>query len=125
MIEVMVVDDSPSIRASVSSILKGAGHHVVEADCGEKALALLTKDGTKPDLFIVDLNMPGIDGIEVIRRVRGLPGHRFTPALMLTTEGAGEKRQEAKAAGASGWLVKPIGPADLLRVVKQVCPKAG
>lgn len=125
MIEVMVVDDSPSIRASVSMILKGAGHQVVEADCGEKALTLLTKEGARPDLFIVDLNMPGIDGIEVIRRVRALAGHRFTPALMLTTESSGEKRQEAKAAGASGWLVKPIAPADLLRVVKQVCPKAG
>jgi two-component system, chemotaxis family, chemotaxis protein CheY len=87
-------------------------------------LDLLAK-GAKPDLFMLDLNMPGMSGIELLKHIRALAPHRFTPALMLTTETGAGRRAEAKAAGASGWLVKPIAPPDLLRVVKQVCAKAG
>jgi two-component system chemotaxis response regulator CheY len=124
MLDVMIVDDSPAIRASVALILKAASVNAVEANSAEDALEKLKGGAVKPGLFIVDLNMPGMDGISFIKRVRTMPNLRFTPILMLTTESQQAKRQEAKAAGATGWLVKPISPADLMRTVKQVCPNA-
>jgi two-component system, chemotaxis family, chemotaxis protein CheY len=124
MLEVLIVDDSPAIRASVALILKAANITAVEASSAEDALAKLKAGGVKPGLCIVDLNMPGMDGISLIKQIRTMPNTRFTPILMLTTESQQTKRQEAKAAGATGWLVKPISPADLMRTVKQVCPNA-
>lgn len=124
MLEVLIVDDSPAIRASVALILKAANINAVEASSAEDALAKLKAGAVKPGLCIVDLNMPGMDGISLIKQIRSMPNTRFTPILMLTTESQQTKRQEAKAAGATGWLVKPISPADLMRTVKQVCPNA-
>jgi two-component system chemotaxis response regulator CheY len=124
MLDVMIVDDSPAIRASVALILKAASVNAVEANSAEDALEKLKGGAVKPGLLIVDLNMPGMDGISFIKRVRTMPNLRFTPILMLTTESQQSKRLEAKAAGATGWLVKPISPADLMRTVKQVCPSA-
>jgi two-component system chemotaxis response regulator CheY len=124
MLDVLIVDDSPAIRASVALILKAGQINAVEASSAEDALEKLKNVSFKPGLFIVDLNMPGMDGISLIKKIRTLPNLRFTPILMLTTESQQTKRQEAKAAGATGWLVKPISPADLMRTVKQVCPNA-
>lgn len=125
MLRVLVVDDSSAMRFSVALILKEAGFEVFDAESAERALTVLDgMAGAKPDLFVFDLNLPGMDGIALTRAVRARPNHRFTPLLLLTKETAQARREEAKLAGASGWLVKPVGPADLLRVVRQVCPQA-
>jgi len=125
MLRVVVVDDSSAMRISVGLMLKELGFEVFEAASAEAALAVLDAiEGPKPDLFVLDLNMPGMDGIALTRHVRARAEHRFTPVLLLTKETAQARRDEARTAGASGWLVKPVTPADLLRVVRQVCPKA-
>ncbi len=120
MKRIFLVDDSATILMSLEGILKKAGFEVDKAGNGQQALDSLRQG--KPDLMITDLNMPGMDGISLIREVRKLPGMRFMPILMLTTESQQSKRQEAKAAGATGWLVKPVQPDDLLRVIRQVLP---
>ena len=106
---------------SLSEILQKAGFNVETAADGASALSQL-KNGLKPDLIITDQNMPGLTGIELIRETRKLAAFRFTPILMLTTESQQAKRQEGKAAGATGWLVKPVAGKDLLGVIKQVLP---
>ncbi|WP_025323811.1 response regulator [Deferrisoma camini] len=120
---ILLVDDSSTLRMSMTSILSKAGYQAEEAPSAEHALDKL-KSGLKPNLIITDLNMPGMDGIGLIREARKLPGLRFTPILMLTTESQQAKRQEARAAGATGWLVKPVAAEDLLKVIKQVVPGA-
>ena len=124
MLEVFVVDDSPAIRSSVSLILKSEGMKASEAVSAEDALEKLKAGSVKPNLFIVDLNMPGMNGIDLIKQIRTMALFRFVPILMMTTESQQAKRAEAKTAGATGWLVKPVPPADLIKVVKQVCPSA-
>lgn len=124
MLTVFVVDDSPAIRASVAMALKSANHTPVEFPTADDALERLKRGDIKPGLIIVDLTMPGMDGITFIKHARALPIGRFVPILVLTTESLQTKRQEARSAGATGWLVKPVSPADLLRTVGQVCPKA-
>ncbi len=119
---VMLVDDSATILMSMEAILSQAGLKVVTANNGEAALRLLQKG--KPDLIITDLNMPGMDGITLIKHIRKMPGMRFLPILMLTTESQQSKRQEAKAAGATGWIVKPADPDKLIAVIKKVVPGA-
>jgi len=118
---IMVVDDSATMVMSLKNNLEIAGFAVETADDGVKALAKL-KTGLKPDLIITDINMPNMGGMELIRNVRALPNLRFTPILTLTSESQAEKRDEGKKLGATGWLVKPIGGADLLKVVRQVLP---
>lgn len=120
---VMIVDDSPTILMSMESILSRAGYGIVKAASGEDAVRTL-QGGARPNLVITDLNMASMNGIELIRAMRQLPATRFTPILMLTTESAMEKRQEARSAGATGWIVKPVQPTDLLAVVKQMVPGA-
>jgi two-component system chemotaxis response regulator CheY len=120
---IMIVDDSATMVMSVKSNLEIAGFKVETAEDGVKALAKLTA-GTKPDLIITDINMPNMGGMDLIKNVRALPGFRFTPILTLTTESQAEKRDEGKKLGATGWLVKPVGGADLLKVIKQVLPGA-
>jgi two-component system chemotaxis response regulator CheY len=120
---ILIVDDSATMVMSVKSNLEHAGFAVTTANDGLQALSKL-KSGVKPDLIITDINMPNMGGIELIRQVRALPGFRFTPILTLTTESHAEKRGEGKRVGATGWLVKPVGGADLLKVVRQVLPGA-
>ncbi|WP_006786277.1 response regulator [Thiorhodospira sibirica] len=120
---ILLVDDSTTIILSVSEIITKAGYKVAKACHGVDALGQI-KSGVKPDLIITDLNMPQMNGIEFIREVRKLPGFRFTPILMLTTESQQAKRMEGKEAGATGWLVKPISGPDLLKTIKQVLPGA-
>jgi two-component system chemotaxis response regulator CheY len=117
---VMAVDDSPTVRQVLQMTLEGAGYEVVDAVDGKDALAKLT--GSQIDMLVTDLNMPNMDGIELIRNVRQSPGNRFLPIIMLTTESQPEKKLEGKAAGASGWIVKPFKPEQLLAVVRMICP---
>ncbi|MCB1787797.1 MAG: response regulator [Chromatiaceae bacterium] len=115
---ILAVDDSASMRQMVSFTLKGAGFDVVEAADGVQALNIAR---TRPvNLVITDVNMPNMDGISLIRELRALPSYKFTPLLMLTTESSPEKKQEGKAAGATGWIVKPFNPEQLLSTVKKV-----
>ena len=116
---IFLVDDSATILLSVSSILTKAGFAVEKAANGEEALQKL-HSGVKIDLLITDLNMPGMNGIELIRKVRALAPYRFVPILFLTTESQQNRKMEAKAAGASGWIVKPATADDLLNTIKLV-----
>ncbi|HLF97980.1 MAG TPA: response regulator [Methylococcaceae bacterium] len=115
---VLTVDDSPSIRQMVSFTLKSAGYEVVEASDGQDGL---DKARNKPmDLILTDQNMPRMDGVTLIKTLRGMPSYKSTPILMLTTESGDAMKQQGKAAGATGWLVKPFDPQKLLEVVKKV-----
>jgi len=115
---ILAVDDSASMRQMVSFTLKGAGYEVVEAADGVEALDIAKKRPV--NLVLTDVNMPNMDGISLIRELRDLPDYKFTPLLMLTTESGPEKKQEGKAAGATGWIVKPFNPEQLLGTVKKV-----
>lgn len=121
MKSVFLVDDSATMLMSVKSTLEMNGFKVDTAGDGEAALNKL-KAGLKPDLIITDINMPKLDGIGLIKEARKLL--RFTPILALTTESQQAKRDEAKKSGATGWLVKPLGGSDLLKVIKQILPGA-
>jgi len=114
---VLVVDDSASMRQLVSFALKSAGYEVSAAVHGKDALD--KANGIKVDMVITDLNMPEMDGIELIKQLRAKPATKFTPIVMLTTESQETKKQQGKQAGASGWLVKPFKPEELLDVVKK------
>ena len=115
---IMTADDSASIRQMVSFTLKQAGYEVVEAVDGQDALNKLNADSV--NMLITDLNMPNMDGIELIRQSRTNPQYKFMPIIMLTTESQDSKKQEGKKAGATGWIVKPFKPEQLLAVVKKV-----
>ena len=104
----------------VNLTLAEAGYQVVEATDG--ADALRKSSAQKVDLFITDLNMPNMDGIQLARQLRAAAAYRFTPIVLLTTESQKEKKMEGKAAGATGWVVKPFQVEQLLAVVKKVCP---
>ncbi|MBF0428150.1 MAG: response regulator [Magnetococcales bacterium] len=115
---IMTVDDSSSVRQMVGMTLKGAGFTVVEAVDGVDGLAK-AKANTL-DMIITDLNMPNMDGIALITALRTLPNYKFVPIVMLTTESQATRKQEGKAAGATGWIVKPFKPEQLLEVIKKV-----
>ncbi|MGJ5179361.1 response regulator [Bradyrhizobium oligotrophicum] len=117
---ILAVDDSKTMRDMVTFTLKKAGFDVAEAEDGKAALNVLT--GGKFDLIITDLNMPNMDGISLIKNVRAGSQHRGVPILILTTESDGAKKADGKAAGATGWLVKPFNPEQLIATVNRVCP---
>ncbi|HEY1336423.1 MAG TPA: response regulator [Bryobacteraceae bacterium] len=116
----LIVDDSPTIRQMVGFTLHEAGFRVLEGGNGVEGLERLA--GERVDLIITDLNMPQMDGIAFIRELRARPASKYTPVLMLTTESQAEKKQQGKAAGATGWIVKPFHPGKLLDVVGKVLP---
>ncbi len=118
MASILAVDDSASMLQMVSFTLKGAGFDVVEATDGQHALDVAKTRSV--DLVITDVNMPRMDGITLIGELRKLPNYKFVPMLMLTTESGPEKKQQGKAAGATGWIVKPFNPEQLLNTVKKV-----
>lgn len=122
MKKILLVDDSTTMLLSMEGVLKRLGFDVATAVDGPSALKTIPE--FKPDLMITDLNMPGMNGIELIKEAKSTPVMRFKPVLMLTTESQQSKREEAKAAGATGWLVKPVAPEQLAGVVKQVLPGA-
>lgn len=115
---VLTVDDSASIRQMVAFTLKTAGYEVLEAVDGQDGLAKAKSKGV--DLVLTDQNMPKMDGLTLIKTLRGLPQYKTTPILMLTTESSDAMKTQGKAAGATGWLVKPFDPQKLLEVVKKV-----
>ena len=115
---ILAVDDSASMRQMVRFTLESAGYRVVQAVDGIEALDYAK--GSAVDLVLTDVNMPRMDGIALIRELRQLPAYKFTPLLMLTTESGGDKKLEGKAAGATGWLVKPFDPEQLVATVRKV-----
>lgn len=117
MASILAVDDSASMRQMVSFTLKSAGHDVTEAEDGVDALDK-AKSGSF-DLVLTDVNMPRMDGITLIAELRKLADFKFTPLLMLTTESSSEKKMAGKNAGATGWIVKPFNPDQLLAVIKK------
>jgi two-component system chemotaxis response regulator CheY len=118
MKQVLTVDDSGSIRQMVSFTLTKAGYQVTEAIDGKDGLEKAGRQ--RVDLIITDLNMPNMDGIQMIAAIRKLPGYAFTPILMLTTESQAEKKDAGRKAGATGWIVKPFNADQLTAVVQKL-----
>jgi two-component system chemotaxis response regulator CheY len=115
---ILAVDDSVSMRQMVSLTLKGAGYDVVQACDGVEALALGM--GSVFDLVLTDVHMPQMDGISLVRELRNVPAYKFVPMLVLTTESSAERKAEGKRAGATGWIVKPFNPPQLLATIARV-----
>ncbi|GFK94324.1 Chemotaxis protein CheY [Fundidesulfovibrio magnetotacticus] len=114
---IMTVDDSASVRQMVAFTLKNAGYGVIEAVDGKDAVSKLKGS---VDMVVTDLNMPNMDGIQLIKAIRAQAAYKFIPIVMLTTESQPGKKQEGKDAGATGWIVKPFKPEQLLAVVQKV-----
>lgn len=120
---ILIVDDSPSMLMSVEIMLGETNLTVHKAESGEQALELLS-GGLKPAMILTDLNMGSLSGIDLVRAARQLPGLGFTPIVLLTTESAQDMRNVAKAAGATGWLTKPVEADALLKIVRKLVPSA-
>ena len=118
MKRILAVDDTITLRKMLRDCLEKAGHEVVEAEDGKRALERMRE--CKPDIVMTDLNMPVMNGLEFIESARGEDMGRSTPMLLLTTETADELKARAKAVGATGWLTKPFDPAQILRLVDQL-----
>ncbi len=118
MPSILIADDSASMRNMVSATLQSAGHRVTSAADGQQALSEAQKG--KYDAVVTDLNMPVMDGITLVKNLRGLPNYKYTPILLLTTESAADKKAAGKQAGATGWLVKPFNPEKLLATIARV-----
>lgn len=119
----LIVDDSASMRQLIAFTIKDAGYDVLLAENGRDALEKMSR--AKIDMVITDLNMPEMDGITFIRELRGKADYKFVPIIMLTTESQEAKKQEGRAAGASGWIVKPFSPSQLMDVVKKFVKERG
>ena len=117
---ILTVDNSKTMRDMVSFTLKSAGFDVVEAEDGAKALDVLAR--TAVDAIITDINMPNMDGVTLVRRLRAQQRFKATPILILTTEGGDDKKAQGRSAGATGWIMKPFVPEKLLQVLNKVCP---
>jgi len=118
MQSILAVDDSASMRQMVCFTLKGAGYHVIEAADGQEAYEKAMTQSV--DLVLTDQNMPRMDGVTLVKNLRGLPTYTSTPILILTTESSDEMKSKGRAAGATGWLVKPFDPTKLLEVIRKV-----
>jgi two-component system, chemotaxis family, chemotaxis protein CheY len=115
---ILTADDSASVRQMVSFTIKNAGYEVVEAVDGKDALSKL--NGSPIHMVVTDLNMPNLDGIGLIKGIRANPAYKFIPVILLTTESQESKKLEGKQAGATGWIVKPFKPEQLIAVIKKV-----
>jgi len=115
---ILAVDDSPSMRQMVGQTLRAAGYDVIEAADGVEALELAK--GRVVDVVITDVNMPNMDGITLVAQLRALPSYRLAPLLLLTTESSPERKAQGKQAGATGWMVKPFNPDQLLATLARV-----
>ncbi|MDX8389838.1 MAG: response regulator [Mariprofundaceae bacterium] len=123
MLRALLVEDSPSVLVTLKMMLVSLSFEVETAECAEDALVLLqAKEDFQPDLIITDLHMPGDNGITLISKIKAKPAFKETPILILTADTEKNERQAAKAAGAMGWLVKPITHARLLDVIRKVLP---
>ena len=118
MARILIVDYSASMRNMVAATLQSAGHQIKDAADGQQAFN--TAKGDRFDAVITDLNMPVMNGIELVRNLRTLANYKYTPILLLTTESSMDKKSEGKSAGATGWLVKPFNPEKLLATVNKV-----
>ncbi len=118
---VLIVDDSEVMRWTMTSTLKRNGYDVLTAKDGLDALEKI-KDREKIHLIITDVHMPGMDGLSFIAEIRKREGYKFTPIIVLTTEIKDEMKQEGRKAGATGWIVKPFRPENLLDTVRKICP---
>ena len=116
--KILAVDDSASMRQMVLFTLQGAGYEVIQACDGVEALDMARK--ATVDLVLTDVHMPRMDGISLVRELRSLPNYKFVPMLILTTESSKEKKADGKSAGATGWIVKPFNPPQLLATVARV-----
>ena len=116
---ILIVDDSSSLRTVVKIALNRAGYEVIEAIDGVQGLAALEK-AAKVHLIVSDVNMPNMDGITFVTKVKQHPRHKFVPVIMLTTEGQDDKKQQGRAAGAKAWIVKPFNPPQLLDAVSKL-----
>jgi two-component system chemotaxis response regulator CheY len=116
---ILIVDDSSSLRTVVKLALTRAGYDVLEAGDGKEGLAQLEK-ADKVNLIVSDVNMPNMDGIEFVTEIKKHPRHKFTPVVMLTTEGQDDRKALGKAAGAKAWIVKPFNPPQLLDAVSKL-----
>lgn len=112
---ILIVDDSPSVRQILRMTLTAAGYEVIEADDGTTALQQL--DGRRIHLVISDVNMPRMDGLTLLGRIKALAHYKFTPVIILTTENDAEKKQTGRVGGAKAWVVKPFQPDQLLAAV--------
>lgn len=117
---ILTVDDSPSMRMLLKASLTAQGFTIESAEDGERGLERLRE--IKPDLVITDINMPRMDGFQLIEAARNLPEFRGTPILVLSTEFSDEKKERARRAGATGWITKPFEPAKLGAAIRRVCP---
>lgn len=115
---ILTVDDSASIRLTTRVALSNAGYTVTEAVDGQDGLVKL--NGGQFDMIVTDLNMPNMDGLTMIRELRKMPAHMGVPVIFLTTESDNDMKQQAKAAGATGWLTKPFDPENLVKIVRKV-----
>jgi two-component system, chemotaxis family, chemotaxis protein CheY len=118
MAQVLIVDDSVTMRQMVAFTLSNAGHQVHEASSAEEAMRWVAQ--RTPDLIITDINMPGISGIELVKQLRQIAELKTKPILVLTTEHQLELKAQGRAAGATGWIVKPFNPDALLKVLPRV-----
>jgi two-component system chemotaxis response regulator CheY len=117
---ILTIDDSKTMRDMLMLTLAEAGFDVLQAVDGQDGLDVLGKE--QVDVVITDINMPRMDGYEVIRQLRSNPSHKTTPILVLTTESEAEKKNLAREAGATGWMVKPFDPDRLVATVRKVAP---
>ncbi|MBB3032504.1 response regulator [Alteriqipengyuania lutimaris] len=117
---ILTVDDSASMRMLLKASLTKQGFHIETADDGEHGLSRMSE--VAPDLLITDINMPKMDGFELIEAVRSMPQFRGTPILVLSTEFSDEKKARARSAGATGWITKPFDPDKLGAAIRKVCP---
>lgn len=115
---ILVVDDSASLRQIVAIALKGAGYDVIEGCDGVDGLAKL--DGTKIHLIVSDVNMPNMDGLTMVQKIKQMPAYKFTPIIMLTTEAGADKKDIGKAAGVKAWMVKPFKPDQMINAVSKL-----
>ena len=116
---ILAVDDSVSMRQLVKATLQGAGYQIVQASNGVEALQY-AKTQAVPRLVLTDVNMPDMDGLTLLRELRKLDDYKHVPILMLTTESGQDIKKRGREAGATGWLVKPFSPNELLATVKRV-----
>ena len=116
---ILIVDDSSSLRAVVKIALQRAGYDVIEAGDGKEGLAALDKAG-RVNLIVSDVNMPNMDGFSFVAQVKQHARHKFTPVIMLTTEGLDAKKEQGRAAGAKAWIIKPFNPPQLLDAVSKL-----
>jgi two-component system chemotaxis response regulator CheY len=118
MAHILAVDDSRSMRQMVTFTLQAAGHQITEAEDGQQAYDIAQTG--QFDLVLADVNMPRMDGISLVKKLREMPAFKFTPILMLTTEAGSDKKTEGRSAGATGWIVKPFNPDQLLSTISRV-----